>query len=435
MIGYNIQSKLHGVSNLHVTSLLLCNGYLWIGTSVGTIMVYRTPYLKTVPITTGKPYLALHSHASGVRVLISTHTVGTLSSSRLDQFISEEQERFQEDWETSETNEDSQVPPPTPSGSDIISVNGGGGGEASGTNSTLTTASDTSTFPPLPPPVFPDETSLAETLQSVAEPQQEPASSSTDDRNDSMLIEVNESLPTEAQALENGHANPSEATVSTSTATTEDAMSLPVRQKSYKLKPRSEGEGGADTFRRVPTPDRQDMETFRHTLEPQRNGEPVQSCDKEEDDQGTLRRKDTPPPLYDDVATDESPRTNRRKSPSPYEDPTTLDLTGPIPIRPMPDFFSTLTQSSVITPYGNQTSEGAVYVLSGGRGLVNLQPGKRRSVHYIALSGSGDISTADESCIMAFELKHWQLYVYTYFAWKYLEHWGYLDIYLHYNQC
>ena len=85
---------------------------------------------------------------------------------------------------------------------------------------------------------------------------------------------------------------------------------------------------------------------------------------------------------------------------------TTLDLTGPIPIRPMPDFFSTLTQSSVITPYGNQTSAGAVYVLSGGRGLVNLQPGKRRSVHYIALSGSGDISTADESCIMAFELKH-----------------------------
>ena len=170
--GYNIQSKLHGVSNLHITSLLLCNGYLWIGTSVGTIMVYRTLYIKTVPITTGKPYLALHSHASGVRVLISTHTVGTLSSSRLDQFISEEQERFQEDWETSETTEDSQVPPPTPSDSDIISVNGGGGG-ASSTNSTLTTASDTSTFPPLPPPLFPDETSLTGTLQSVAEPQQE----------------------------------------------------------------------------------------------------------------------------------------------------------------------------------------------------------------------------------------------------------------------
>ena len=281
--GYNIQSKLHGVSNLHVTSLLLCNGYLWIGTSAGTIMVYRTPYLKTVPITTGKPYLALHSHASGVRVLISTHTVGTLSSSRLDQFISEEQERFQEDWETSETNEDSRVPLPTPSDSDIISVNGGGGG-ASSTNSTLTTASDTSTFPPLPPPVFPDETSLTGTLQSVAEPQQEPASSSIDGKNDSTLNKADENFPTEAQALENGHDNPSEATVSTSTATTEDAMSLPVRQKSYKLKPRSEGEGGVDTFHRVPTPDRQDMETFRHTLEPQRNGDRVQLCDKEEDD-------------------------------------------------------------------------------------------------------------------------------------------------------
>ena len=350
----------------------------------------------------GKPYLALHSHASGVRVLISTHTVGTLSSSRLDQFISEEQERFQEDWETSETTEDSQVPLPTPSDSDIISVNGGGG-DASGTNSIY--SDDNIRYFDLsssPSPCVPRRDQPAGTLQSVAEPQPEPDSSSTDDKNDSMLNEADENLPTEAQALENGHDNPSEATVSTSTATTEDAMSLPVRQKSYKLKPRSEGEGGADTFRRVPTPDHQDMETFRHTLEPQRNGDTVQSCDKEEDDdQGTLRRKDTPPPLYDDVATDESPRTNRRKSSSPYEDPTTLDLTGPIPIRPMPDFFSTLTQSSVITPYGNQTSEGAVHVLSGGCGLVNLQPGKRRSVHYIALSGSGDISTADESCIMA----------------------------------
>ena len=116
--------------------------------------------------------------------------------------------------------------------------------------------------------MFPDETSLAGTLQSVAEPQQEPASSSTDDKNDSMLNEGNESLPTEAQALENGHDNPSETTVSTSTSTTQHAMTLPVRQKSYKLKPRSEGEEGTDTFRRVPTPDRQDMETFRHTLEP-----------------------------------------------------------------------------------------------------------------------------------------------------------------------
>ena len=75
----------------------------------------------------------------------------------------------------------------------------------------------------------------------------------------------------------------------------------------------------------------------------------------------------------------------------------------------MPDFFATLDQS--MTPsYGSEPVVGAVYVLTGGRGLVNLRPDRRRSVHHIALSGSNDIdvSTADESCMVAYELKRWQ---------------------------
>ena len=79
--------------------------------SSGIVMVYRTPYLRTVPIVTGKPYVAMYGHNSGVRVLISTYTVGTLSSSRLNQFISQEQERsFHEDWEASETCHENPVP-------------------------------------------------------------------------------------------------------------------------------------------------------------------------------------------------------------------------------------------------------------------------------------------------------------------------------------
>ena len=106
--------------------------------------------------------------------------------------------------------------------------------------------------------------------------------------------------------------------------------------------------------------------------------------------------------LYDEVAVDEGPVPSRKRSPSPYEDPATL--LDPIPFRPMPDLFSTLGQST-LPKYASEQVEGAVYVLTGGRGVVNLRPGTRRSVHYIALHGS-DVSTANESCIVAYELKH-----------------------------
>ena len=132
--------------------------------------------------------------------------------------------------------------------------------------------------------------------------------------------------------------------------------------------------------------------------------------DQEEGEDKTIRRKPTievtPPPLYDEVALDEDDYSTRRRSPSPYEDPTTLHLTGPTPLCPMPDFFTTLNQSLIPNnPYNDESSEGAIYVLTGGRGLIDLQPGKRRSVHYI-MALSGDASTANESCIIAYELKH-----------------------------
>ena len=414
---HNLQSKTHSINNLHVTSLLLCQGYLWVGTSAGLAMVYRTPYLKTVPIVIGKPYMATYGHSSAVRVLISTHTVGTLSSSRLNQFISEEQERFQED--TTEFCDENHVPQ-SPTTNDTTSVNGG---EVIGRRSSSSIpasipeegTSASSTFPPLPPPIFSDEVSPTGTLK-------------TNDTQDKLTTLASEDVPdsahrengsstlrgNESQPFTNSTIESTTATVQTATNApqyTSDGMSLPVRRKSSKTKSVTKAESRESevkregTFRRILTPESLDPGRFRCVPTPDaaKNGRILQSPDENE---GTFRRKPTPechPALYDEVAADESPTLNRNKSPSPYEDPATLDLTGPIPLRPMPDFFTTLDQSAV-PGYGAGPVEGAIYVLTGGRGLVNLRPGKRRSVHYIALSGS-DVSTADKSCIVAYELK------------------------------
>ena len=385
----------------------MCQGYLWIGTSAGAVLVYRTPYLKTIPIVTGKPYLATYGHGSGVRVLITTHTQGTLTSSRLNQFISEEQERFQEDWEATELVDESYS-----TTNDATSVSA---------------ESTSSTFPPLPPPVFSDEPSPTGTLEPrPSEPVHEPpvvdsvpvkgeASDSAFTENDgTATLQVGTSQPAlnGEEIAENGSSAAAATGANKFNGTppnSNDRFSYPVRRKSSTIKLQLKKQSGevevqdTGTFRRIPTPElqQQDTETFRRlpTPEAEENG-------------GTFRRKPTPeltgdyPVVYDKVALDSVSTLNRNKSPSPYEDPATLDLTGPIPIRSMPDFFATLDQS--MTPsYGSEPVVGAVYVLTGGRGLVNLRPDRRRSVHNIALSGSNDIniSTADESCMVAYELK------------------------------
>ena len=192
-------------------------------------------------------------------------------------------------------------------------------------------------------------------------------------------------------------------------------VSLPVRTMSTKINrlPKRESKvESSGTFRRISSPESEDMGTFRRILsqDVDKNGgnsPHLISPDVEEDGE-IVHPKSTPEPtgdfvsLYEEVAADESPVPIRNRSPSPYEDPATL--LDPNPFRQMPDLFSTLGHST-IPKYVSEQVEGAVYVLTGGRVVVNLQPGTQRSVHYIALSGS-DVSTANESCIVAYELKH-----------------------------
>ena len=159
-----------------------------------------------------------------------------------------------------------------------------------------------------------------------------------------------------------------------------------------------EVEGSGGTFHRIPTPEMFDGGTFCRTPTPEAE-ESAGEQGHHKEEQGALQHNQTleaPTALYDRVAVDESPYPDRKRSPSPYEDPATLDLAGPIPVQPMPDFFTTLDQP-VVPLYGSEPVTGAIYVLTGGRGLVNLRPDKRGSVHYISQS---------ESCIVAYELKH-----------------------------
>ena len=77
-----------------MTSVLASHGYLWIGTNAGCLLVYHIPYLDTVPIVSGKPYLAMDSHQGSVRVLLPIHTSGTVESSRVKQFEDDESHRL-----------------------------------------------------------------------------------------------------------------------------------------------------------------------------------------------------------------------------------------------------------------------------------------------------------------------------------------------------
>lgn len=91
---HHLETKIKLSEYVHVTSLMAASGFLWIGTSIGLILIYRIPHLEGIPIISGKPYLAMDGHKGAVRVLLPVKTKATISSSRVGQFLSDEQRRF-----------------------------------------------------------------------------------------------------------------------------------------------------------------------------------------------------------------------------------------------------------------------------------------------------------------------------------------------------
>ena len=121
----------------------------------------------------------------------------------------------------------------------------------------------------------------------------------------------------------------------------------------------------------------------------------------------TFRRLSTPESVaslsshdYDPV-TDES-SFEMTKAPSPYEDPNTLEHTGPIPA---PEFFAPIDSTMSSVPgKPTQSHEEAVYVLTAGRGLLNLRAGRRKS-SVLPIGGNSSLtSVRNEGCMIAYEI-------------------------------
>ncbi|XP_062422147.1 rho guanine nucleotide exchange factor 10-like protein isoform X2 [Pungitius pungitius] len=68
-----------------VSSLLMCQGLLWVGTSQGIILTFPLPTLEGIPKITGKGMTSLNAHCGPVDFLVS-------SSSTLDSFLNSNEE-------------------------------------------------------------------------------------------------------------------------------------------------------------------------------------------------------------------------------------------------------------------------------------------------------------------------------------------------------
>ncbi|XP_071380407.1 rho guanine nucleotide exchange factor 10-like protein, partial [Centroberyx affinis] len=70
-----------GHGEVRVTSLLICQGLLWVGTNQGVILTFPVPTLEGIPKITGKGMTSLNAHCGPVDFMVSTSS--TLSPDML----------------------------------------------------------------------------------------------------------------------------------------------------------------------------------------------------------------------------------------------------------------------------------------------------------------------------------------------------------------
>ncbi|XP_059189077.1 rho guanine nucleotide exchange factor 10-like protein [Centropristis striata] len=75
-----------------VTSLLICQGLLWVGTSRGFILTFPVPTLEGIPKITGKGMMSLNAHCGPVDLLVSTSSTLASSLFRRDSTLSSSEE-------------------------------------------------------------------------------------------------------------------------------------------------------------------------------------------------------------------------------------------------------------------------------------------------------------------------------------------------------
>ncbi|KAM4741361.1 rho guanine nucleotide exchange factor 10-like protein isoform 3-T3 [Anableps anableps] len=61
-----------GQKNMRVTSLLICQGLLWVGTDQGLVITLPVPKLEGIPKITGKGMVSLNAHCGPVEFLVAT---------------------------------------------------------------------------------------------------------------------------------------------------------------------------------------------------------------------------------------------------------------------------------------------------------------------------------------------------------------------------
>ena len=484
--GYNLEPRLSGLDSLHITSLMASSGYLWIGTSIGVILIYKIPLLEGVPLVSGKPHLAMDGHREAVRVLLTVKTVATVSSMRVSQFMSDERARnigFLEripDGEYMETplNTLPRIPengelglkqdslglgilpsegPPSrsstlPFNQHTDEENGtqavtGIEEEAevmAGTENTVVTTEEqplTSEFANGPSDQeernSQDSTEASQDLVEkdllVNGLDEHPAVKETDSQ-----VSEGESKPEDESKQENGMEPEGDDGKAEAEGDEEDG-----RKPEDESKPEGKEDGEGDESKAEAKSDGSEADvgvtvnnedsqlqkplvaSSNLTAEVSLNAkiselqtDSIYSYPTELDTfrrlntpDGTFRRLNTPDSAasvttassheYDGIAMDESYEVG--KAPSPYEDPATLEHTGPVSA---PEFFSPVDSTMPSIPgRSTQPHEGAVYVLTAGRGLVNLRPGRRRSSVLFPSAGNASLtSVRNEGCMIAYEI-------------------------------
>ncbi len=469
------------------------NGYLWIGTSIGAILVYRTPHLGGVPLITGKPYLAMSSHKGAVRVLIAVQTMATVSGSRLSQFISDEDSRnpaviegsFQDGesqptprtqscasyivpisstFDPSASLRSSSPPPlPVPSFDDLSCEEGrrdtkksGGGGTTQGTlevvaEENVTTGNvleDGEVDGSAEGISREDAGKLAEEKEGEVEGEEKEGEKEGEKEREKegeeeeeegenkggegtlRPVQANGDMPAASSELGESE-QPQEGLKDTKSALSQSSdYELVDPQQVGRDEPPNETQTAQVTGSLVPGPHSDhgqltsnvsvsssvpeqpatqsgsdsrvpDPKSGEDTLKPQVNKARAfpdsDPCDT------TILRVSSPDSgasgnEYDEVETCHSVKA------SDYENPVTLERGGPSPVG---TFFTPVPTSAPTIPGRSmEPQEGAVFVLTAGRGIVDLRPVRKTAVLFPSPLSQSVVSIAgDESCMIAYEIE------------------------------
>uniref|UniRef100_A0A8C3AIW6 Rho guanine nucleotide exchange factor 10 like n=1 Tax=Cyclopterus lumpus TaxID=8103 RepID=A0A8C3AIW6_CYCLU len=111
-----------------VSSLLICQGLLWVGTSQGIIVTFPVPTLEGIPKITGKGMTSLNAHCGPVDLLVSTSSALASDLLKRDSILNSSEEGANREaeggkgdegggeeghrWEQSSLPQDSAAPPP-----------------------------------------------------------------------------------------------------------------------------------------------------------------------------------------------------------------------------------------------------------------------------------------------------------------------------------